>query len=714
MTQTSTRETQAQLKYNQGLTFHKLGQLAKAQEQYRQTLAFQPAHHDALHLLGVIAAQSQQYSEAIELMSQAIAIKATAMACTNRGNAFQDWGNYQAAIESYQQALVIDPEYVSAYSNCGKTWQKMKRYQHAIACYDGALSIKPKDADTYLNRGVALHFLNQHQEALDSYNKAAEIEPDTPAIHVYRGISLSNLRRYKEAVESYDKALAMQPDSAEILSNRGNTLQEMKLHKEAIASFDKALLINPNYPLLYGTRLHSKMSICDWHMRKDEIAELGKRIELQQTASPPFAVLALTGSLRLQLKAAETWVKERYPANLELGSIPKLPKDQKIRIGYFSADFHDHATAYLMAELFERHNKDQFELFGFSFGPNRADKMRSRVSRAFDKFLDVRGQSDTEVALLSRSMGIDIAVDLKGFTDGERAGIFSRRAAPIQVNYLGYPGTMGADYIDYLIADKTLIPEDSQQYYAEKIVYLPHSYQVNDSHRKIADKVFTRKELGLPPSGFVFCCFNNNYKITPETFSSWMRILSRVEGSVLWLFEDNPEAAKNLRQEAHKSGVNPQRLIFAERMSLPDHLARHRVADLFIDTLPYNAHTTASDALWAGLPVLTCMGEAFASRVAASLLTAIDLPELITTTRAEYEALAIELATNPERLGNIKQKLERNRLTTPLFDTQLFTKYIERAYAQMYDRYQSGLEPDHIVVPDLQCEVAPISRTLSN
>jgi predicted O-linked N-acetylglucosamine transferase (SPINDLY family) len=243
-----------------------------------------------------------------------------------------------------------------------------------------------------------------------------------------------------------------------------------------------------------------------------------------------------------------------------------------------------------------------------------------------------------------------------------------------------------------------LIPQDSQQHYAEKIVYLPHSYQVNDSHRKIADKVFTRTEVGLPPSGFVFCCFNNNYKITPETFSSWMRILSRVEGSVLWLFEDNPEAANNLRQEAHKRGINSQRLIFAERMSLPDHLARHRAADLFIDTLPCNAHTTASDALWAGLPLLTCTGEAFASRVAASLLTAIDLPELITTTQEEYEALAVELATSPDRLGNIKQKLERNRLTTPLFDTRLFTRNIESAYMQMVDRHQTGLEPDHIVV----------------
>ena len=351
-----------------------------------------------------------------------------------------------------------------------------------------------------------------------------------------------------------------------------------------------------------------------------------------------------------------------------------------------------------MAELFERHDKTKFELTAFSFGPDQNDEMRQRVSKAFDRFIDVRMKTDEEVARLSRDLGIDIAVDLKGVTQDCRTGIFSYRAAPIQVSYLGYPGTMGAEYIDYLIADKTLIPIESQQHYSEKIVYLPYSYQVNDAQRKISDKVFTRSELGLPESWFVFCCFNNNYKITPNTFDLWMKILGQVTGSVLWLFEDNPTAAKNLRLEAQKRGMDPSRLVFAKRMNLPEHLARHKVADLFLDTLPCNAHTTASDALWAGLPVLTQAGESFASRVAASLLNAIELPELVTYTPEAYVALAIDLATHPAKLQELKSKLAANRLTTPLFDTALFTQHIEAAYTLMFERYQADLMPDHIYI----------------
>ena len=301
--------------------------------------------------------------------------------------------------------------------------------------------------------------------------------------------------------------------------------------------------------------------------------------------------------------------------------------------------------------------------------------------------------------MLARSLEIDIGVDLKGFTEDARTNIFAMRAAPIQVNYLGYPGTMGADYIDYLIADSTVIPASYRPHYTEKIVYLPNSYQPNDRKRQISDKMFTRSELGLPQEGFVFCCFNNNYKITPDVFDSWMRILEHVEGSVLWLLEDNEIAARNLKKEASVRGIDPDRLVFAPRMALPDHLARHRMADLFLDTLPYNAHTTASDALWAGLPVLTQIGETFAGRVAASLLNAMHLPELITTARDAYEALAVELATNPAKLASIKRKLTDHRLTTPLFDTELFTKHIEAAYTTMYERYHADLPPDHIYVP---------------
>jgi predicted O-linked N-acetylglucosamine transferase (SPINDLY family) len=349
-----------------------------------------------------------------------------------------------------------------------------------------------------------------------------------------------------------------------------------------------------------------------------------------------------------------------------------------------------------MAELFERHDKTQFEVFAFSFGPDIQDEMRARLVSAFDHFIDVRQESDKRVAQLSRELGIDIAIDLKGYTTGARPRIFSYRVAPIQASYLGYPGTLGASYIDYLIADPILTPAESQAYYSEKIAYLPNSYQVNDRKRAISSRRFTKQELGLPEEGFVFCCFNNNFKITPDMLDTWVRILNAVEGSVLWLFEDNAAAGRNLRKHAALKGLDASRLVFAPRMNLPEHLARHEAADLFLDTIPCNAHTTASDALWAGLPVLTCTGEAFASRVAASLLHAIKLPELVTTNIKDYEDLAIELAHNPIKLKQLKDKLAANRLTTPLFDTELFASNLESCYALMLERYHSDLPNEHI------------------
>jgi predicted O-linked N-acetylglucosamine transferase (SPINDLY family) len=351
-----------------------------------------------------------------------------------------------------------------------------------------------------------------------------------------------------------------------------------------------------------------------------------------------------------------------------------------------------------MAELFEQHDKSRFELTAFSFGPDKQDAMRGRVSAAFEKFIDVRSVSDVDVAMQARSLGLDIALDLKGFCQDSRTGIFALRAAPVQVNYLGYPGTMGAEYIDYLIADATLIPEEHQRHYSEKIVYLPHCYQANDTKRPISDKAVTRQGMGLPQAGFVFCCFNNNFKIVPGVFDCWMRILKQVEGSVLWLLEDNAKAADNLRREAEARGVNRARLVFARRLPLPEHLARHRLADLFLDTLPCNAHTTASDALWAGLPVLTSIGETFAGRVAASLLSGVLLPELAARTLEDYERLAVDLATNPGRLAEVRHRLAGNRLTAPLFDIQLFTRHIEAAYVAMFERYRANLPPAHIHV----------------
>ena len=508
----------------------------------------------------------------------------------------------------------------------------------------------------------------------------------------------SALRRLEDELASYDKAIARKPDDADGYVNRGRVLLKLKRYEDALASLEAAIALKPDYEFLCSYVLLTKMQICEFSNLEIEFARISERILRGEKAGRPFDIIAISSSPEVQRKTAEIWIRNRHPIHASLPSIPKRPARERIRIGYFSADFCNHAMMHLMAELIEKHDRSRFELIAFSFGPERNDRMRRRLMTSFENFFDVRNKSDKDVALLSRNLEIDVAVDVMGLHFGARTGIFASRAAPIQINYLGYTGTMGAEYIDYIIADPIVIPEESKQHYCEKIVYLPNSYQVNDTKRSISDKAFTREELGLPATGFVFCCFNDNFKITPRVFDCWMRILKRVEGSVLWLLEDNAKAASNLRMEASTRGVDAIRLIFAGRIPVDEHIARYQFAHLFLDTTPYNAHTTASEALWVGLPVLTQIGTAFAGRVAASLLKAIGLPELITKSQSEYEARAIALALSPGELSAVKDKLARNRLTTPLFDTERYATHLEAAYEAIWERYHLGLPPDHIYI----------------
>jgi predicted O-linked N-acetylglucosamine transferase (SPINDLY family) len=441
------------------------------------------------------------------------------------------------------------------------------------------------------------------------------------------------------------------------------------------------------------------MHLCIWDDLPNDLNELTIKINNNEKVIEPFSILALIDDPEVQRKTAEIYVNKKYPKNHALPRIGQYPKHKKIRIGYFSADFADHPVSALTAELYETHDRKQFEIHAFSYGLDTNDKMNLRIKAGVDHFHEVRKMSHKDVAILARSLEIDIAVDLGGYTQDARTGIFALSAAPIQVNYLGYSGTMGADYMDYLIADHTLISKDKQVYYSENITYLPYSFMVNDTKNKVSKRVFTRAEVGLPINGFVFCCFNNHFKITPSTFIRWMRILSKVDGSVLWLPEGNSTANNNLKKEAKKNSVDENRIIFASRLILSeDHLNRIQLADLFLDTTPYNAHATTSDALQVGLPVLTCIGNSFASRVAASLINSVNLPELITNTQEQYESLAIELATHPEKLKTIKEKLNNNLPKSPLYDTLLYTQHLESAYSMMHDRYQRGLDADHIYV----------------
>jgi protein O-GlcNAc transferase len=689
-------------KFQQAIALHQQGRLAQAEALYRQVLQINPRHVDALHSLGLIAAQSGQAQRAVKLFDQAITLNPKLPApYSNRGNVLLELQQHAAALASFDQALALKPDFADALNNRGNALQKLNRPVEAVASYDRALALNPGYAAALYNRGNALQSLDRYADALASCDRALALRPDYIDAWNGRGLALQCLGRLDEALASFNKALILRPNHFAALMNRGNTLREMGRYHDALTDYATGLAIQPDYHCLLGDWLHTRMKICDWTGIDSGFARLVAGIDVGQHLASPFAALGLPHALSpaQQRRCAEQLVEIKYPAvAAAVNRAPRAPHE-RIRLGYFSADLYSHATAHLMAGLFEQHDRTQFEVIAFSFGPANFDPVRSRLEAAFDQFHEVHNQSDAAITALSAHLGIDIAIDLKGFTQHGRTGIFARRAAPLQINYLGYPGTMGADYMDYLIADPHLITPDDTAFYSEKIVWLPHSYQVNDASRVIADRQFSRREAGLPEQGFVFCCFNNNWKITAEVFALWMQVLQQVDGSVLWLFEDNAPAAANLRREAQQRGVAAERLVFAPRLPLPEHLARHRLADLFLDTLPYNAHTTASDALWAGLPVLTRRGSTFAGRVGASLLTAVNLPELITHTPDDYLALALELANNAPKRIALRERLAENRLTQPLFDTTRFARHIEAAYREMWQRHQAGLPPDHIVVP---------------
>ena len=480
---------------------------------------------------GLILKQLFRYDEALKSFNLAAQLKNDlAEAHFNSGLVFHQIKQLEEAIKSFGKAININKNFTEAYFNRGKVLNELNCINEALENYDRAIEINPSYPSAFINRGVLLAQLSRYDEALMSYDKAIELKSNSPEVYSNRGIVLHKMRRFEEAIASYDTAIKLNSKYAEAFYNKGISLEIMKHFVDAQSNYAKALQINPDYEYLFGVLLYTKMLQCDWSEFDANIRELVAKINTDKKVAPSFGILALTDSLEVQRKAAEIWINDKHPENASLGPIKKImgANKQKIRLGYFSADFHDHATTYLMAELFERHDKSKFELIAFSFGPDTKDSMRLRVSAAFDQFFDVRLKSDKEIAELSRSLGIDIAIDLKGLTQNQRIGIFSYRVAPVQVSYLGYPGTMGAPYIDYIIADKTLIPEESQKHYSEKIVYLPHSYQVNDRQRVIAQRAFSREELGLPKEGFVFCCFNNNYKITPATFQGWVRILKTV------------------------------------------------------------------------------------------------------------------------------------------------------------------------------------------
>lgn len=603
---------------------------------------------------------------------------------------------HQQALKFYDFALNLDPLDPAIHINYGASLNELKQYEGAIASLNRAIALNPNIAEAWSNRGTALNELKRYEEALADYDKALALNPQHVEAWSNKGVSYAELKRYEEALAHYDKAIELNPQYIEAWSNKGTALSELKRYEAAAKSFAQALILNPELPFGKGTLLHAKMLACNWQGVDALYHSICQDITENKKSADPFGFQGICNDELLLQKCAEIFSNTKFPPSPQFGFEHFKRDGGKIRIGYLCGEFREQATAILMAEIWELHDKNRFEIVAFDNGWNDKSARRKRIEETFDELIDISRMSDEQAAAFIFDKEIDILVNLNGFFGKPRQGIFAKKPAPIQVNYLGFPGTIGSTYMDYLIADKVVIPKESRRYYTEKIVHLPHCYQANDSTRQIDGREFSKKELGLPEEGFVFCCFNNSYKILPQIFAIWMSLLRSVPGSVLWLIEDNPDATRHLQQEAQARGVDAARIIFAKRVPLSEHLGRHQCADLFLDTLPYNAHTTASDALWAGLPILTSTGTSFAGRVASSMLSTLDLPELITTYVTEYESLAYEIASSPEKLQQIKTKLAKNRFNSPLFNADLMTRELESAYLAMYKRFQEGLPPEHI------------------
>jgi len=684
--------------YSLGITLKGLGKLDFAIKSYEDAIAINPNYAEAYNELGIIYLELGTLEVAVQYFKKALVINpAFFEVFNNLGIAYKDLGSLHEALKSYKNAIAIKPSYIEARNNLGIAFIALGMLGEAINCFKELLSIKPGHSDGLNNLGIVFKELGQFDDAIKYHEQALIIEPEFAEAYINIGNIHKILKNFDDAVNYYDKAIAIRPHYSQSHSNRGSLMADFDKWDEALKSFERARDLKSNQDYILGDLLHTKMHLCLWDDLSVIISELLKNINNGKKVIIPFALIAFIDNPALQRKATEIYANDKFPISNVLPKIEHYPKHKKIRIGYFSADFREHPVTTLTVGLYEEHDRSQFEIYAFSYGPDTKDEMNLRVKTGVDHFYDVRLMPLKDIALLSRFHEIDIAIDLGGFTQDSRTGIFAMLAAPIQLSYIGYLGTMGMNYYNYLIADLTIIPKESQQYYSEKIVYLP-SFQANDLKQSQIVTSFNRKDIGLPEKGFVFCCFNNTYKITPLTLDSWAQILKKVEDSVLIVFASNESAQINLTKEISLRNINPGRLIFGERLSRPEYLGRFKVVDLFLDTHPYNAGTTSSDALRMGLPVLTCLGKSFASRMGSSILNSINLPELITTSQKDYEALAIELATNPKKMKLIKDKLAKNLPSAPLYDTPLFTKHLESAYKTIYDRHHEGLEPDHIYV----------------
>jgi len=696
----------SQLHYNIGLVYTKTGRLADAQDSLKRAIVYDNSNHQAVGQLEIVESLIAKASSApaavpITTYSEAL-YKALELQSQNQTD--------EAERIFLHLLSENDKDFVSLYS-MAVIEQHRGRPEKALEYVDRGVAAKSDYAPLWYSRGVIMQSLKQNDKAIENYDMALSINPQYIEAMINRGAVLVEIKRHKDALINYEELLKVDPNNDKALNNRGLILTDFKLYDIAVSTFEKLVQISPDYDYGLGHLAFAKMHACDWQgldaLRTQIIESIheGKRVCKTQ------ALLAMTGDPADHLRCARIFSQQHCPSQPPIWH-GEIYKHRKIRIAYISPDFREHPVGHLTAGIFEYHDKEKFEIIAISLGIDDNSRLRQRMLAAFDKFIEVRQMTSRDVAAMLRSMEVDIAVDLAGYTADSRTDILAYRPVPLQVNFLGYSSTMGIGYIDYIIADRHIIPEEFRDCYNEKVVYMPDIYLPTDSAVQIAETTPPRKEYGLPDEGFIFCSFNHDYKISPEIFDVWMRLLKQVPGSVLWLMKLNESAERNLLKEASARGIEAERIVFATRVpKIEDHLARYRMADLFLDTTPYNAHTTTSDVLRAGLPVLTCRDKSFAGRVAAGLLTVVGLPELITDTLEEYESLALKLAHDKDMLRGIRDKLQKNLETTPLYDTKLYTHNLESAYTAMWDRYQKGEIPEHLSVSKINIEYSKASSS---
>ncbi|MGE3336090.1 MAG: tetratricopeptide repeat protein [Rhodospirillaceae bacterium] len=673
------------------------GRFDEARKAYRQILARNSKHVESYAQLALMDFAQGRLLDAVKENERALKLRPDIAGLhNNHGSFLLTLGRFKDAAASFERALRLDPKDAQARNNLGGALSKMGRLDEALAHIDAAIALVPTYAKAHSDRTMVLTRVGRLVDAVASGDKAVALQPHLAEAHDHRGVALLQLGRYADALASFDAAIAAAPNVALPHSNRGVALELMKRADEALVSFRRALTLDPTLPMAAGPALHLRKSVCDWEGTDEDAASILARIDAGELASLPFNVLSLSSSAAQQRRVAGLYTALVSPRRIP-ASVPAAAPAGRIRVGYFSADLGEHPVGYAVAGVFERHDRTRFEITAFQIAPLKPDAMQARLAAAVDRFVDASAMSDEAVAAMAREIGLDVAVDLTGYTDHARAGIFSYGAAPAQAAWLGYPGTLANEAIPYLIADDVVIPEARRGDYAEKIVTLPSSFFPTDDRRVIAPAP-PRADSGLPESGFVFCSFNSAYKITPAIFDIWMRLVAAVPCSVLWLAVRDETAQRNLRAEAERRGVDPARLVFAPHAPMDQHLGRHALADLFLDTAPFGAHSTAADALQAGLPVLTRPGETFAGRVAASLVTSLGMPELIAADWTDYENKALEIAQDEKRAAHLKAKLAANLKSRPTYDTVRYTRALEAAYTALAER--AGQTPAAIVIGD--------------